>query len=145
MAGSHSQMNSLLISQENKQDITRNLPSLTFECALDEEELLLIHLRQQSHAHTTIASATSAFLVHILNETRQIRADLARTTKQRRAIQLLTADSVPKDPLKVGLIGCGRLGSHIVNSLLELNVINPEDLSISTRRPDSLGIVVFSC
>ena len=123
----------------NKQDITRNLPSLTFESALDEEELLLLHLRQQSHAHTVLACATSTFLVHILNEARQIRADLAKTTKQRRAIQLMTADSLPKDPLRIGIIGCGRLGTHIAQTLLTFGEVNVADLIVSTRRVETLG------
>lgn len=134
-----SRLDHILASQEDKQDITRNLPSLTFETALDEEELLLLHLRQQSHAHTVQVCASSAFLVSILNETRQIRADLAKTSKQRRAIQLLTADSLPKDPIKVGIIGCGRLGTHIAQSILTFSDISASDLSISTRRPETLG------
>ena len=132
-------LSALLSSQENKQDITRNLPSLTFESALDEDELNILYLRQQSHAHTTLVAASCAFLAHILNEMRQIRADLAKTSKQRRAIQLLTADTLPKDPLKVGIIGCGRLGTHIANSLLSFGDVNAADLQISTRRPDTLG------
>lgn len=123
----------------NYQDITRNLPSLTFESALDEEELQLLYLRKQSHAHTVLVSSTCAFLVHIMNEARQIRADLSKTPKQRRAIQLLTADTLPKDPLKVGLIGCGRLGTHIANSLLSFSSVNGEDMFISTRRPETTG------
>lgn len=124
---------------ENIIDITRNLPSLTFESALDEEELILLHLRQQSHAHTTIVAASCSFLTHVLNDTRQIRADLAKTSKQRRAIQLLTADSLPKDPLKVGIIGCGRLGTHIAESLLSFGGVGVQDLFISTRRPETSG------
>lgn len=126
-------------NSEDKQDITRNLPSLAFESALDEDELLLLHLRQQSHAHTVIACASSAFLINILNELRQIRADLAKTSKQRRAIQLLTADSLPKDPLYVGIIGCGRLGSYVAQSLLSFGDVNSSELFISTRRPDTVG------
>lgn len=120
-------LDSFVSSQEDKQDITRNLPSLTFESALDDNELLLLHLRQQSHAHTVQVCASSAFLISVLNEVRQIRADLAKTSKQRRAIQLLTADSLPKDPLKVGIIGCGRLGSHIAQSLLSFSDVSPND------------------
>lgn len=130
---------SLLDSLGNKQDITRNLPSLTFESALDEEEVLLLYLRQQSHAHTVLVSATCSFLVHILNEARQIRADLAKTSKQRRAIQLMTADALPKDPLKIGIIGCGRLGTHLAQSLLSFGEVHEDDLIISTRRVETLG------
>lgn len=130
----------LLSSQEDKQDITRNLPSLTFESALDEDELSMLYLRQQSHAHTTLVAASCSFFAYILNETRQIRADLARTSKQRRAIQLLTADHLPKDPLKVGIIGCGRLGTHLANSLLEFGDVNVTDLLVSTRRPETTGL-----
>ncbi|XP_067932744.1 NADP-dependent oxidoreductase domain-containing protein 1-like [Watersipora subatra] len=132
-------LKALLNAQENKHDITRNLPSLTFESALDEEEQRILYLRQQSHAHTTLVSASCSFLVSILNEVRQIRADLAKTSQQRRAIQLLTADTLPKNPLKIGLIGCGRLGSHLVHALLSFGEVNPADIQISTRRPETLN------
>ena len=44
-----------------------------------------------------------------------------------------------RDPLKIGLIGCGRLGKQIVSSLLTFSDVRPNELFISTRRPDALG------
>ena len=126
-------------SQQDNADITRNLPSLTFESALDEDEQSIMHIRQQSHAHTVITCASMSFLGCILNEVRQIRADLAKTPKQRRAIQLLTADTLPRDPLKIGIIGCGRLGMHIAHSLVSFSEVKPDDLLVSTRRPETCG------
>ncbi|KAH9519655.1 NADP-dependent oxidoreductase domain-containing protein 1 [Bulinus truncatus] len=39
----------------------------------------------------------------------------------------------------VGIIGCGRLGSHIANSLLTYGQLDPSSLQVSTRRPELLG------
>ena len=41
--------------------------------------------------------------------------------------------------LKVSIIGCGRLGTHLVKALLEFTPLTADDVTISTRRgPESL-------
>jgi hypothetical protein len=44
-----------------------------------------------------------------------------------------------KEPTLVGIIGCGRMGSHIAHCLLTFGEFTPEEIKISTRRPETLG------
>lgn len=45
-----------------------------------------------------------------------------------------------KDPgLKIGIIGCGRIGYQLARSFLEFSEVYPNEMEISTRQPDSLG------
>ena len=58
-------------------------------------------------------------------------------------------DKDARDPLKVGIIGCGRLGSQLAHCLLTYGRVKPKDLRVSTRRPETLGkckvlILMFS-
>ena len=48
-------------------------------------------------------------------------------------------DKDARDPLKVGIIGCGRLGSQLAHCLLTYGRVKPKDLRVSTRRPETLG------
>ena len=50
--------------------------------------------------------------------------------------------TVPRNAIKVGFIGCGRLGKQIVLSLLAFCNVKTEEILISTRRPDSLSMFV---
>ena len=75
---------------------------------------------------------------------RQIYAQL-RNPESKKASKLLQ-ELTPRDPLLVGIIGCGRLGSHLANSILTFGEINAEELKISTRRPETLSEPThFSC
>ena len=49
---------------------------------------------------------------------------------------------VPRNPIKVGIIGCGRLGKQIVSCLLEYSDVRTEEITISTRRPNILGMFI---
>ena len=44
------------------------------------------------------------------------------------------------DALRVGIIGCGRLGSHLAQVLLSFGEVKAQNLHISTRRPETLGV-----
>ena len=44
-----------------------------------------------------------------------------------------------KEPTLVGIIGCGRMGSHIAHCLLTFGEFTPEEIKISTRRPETLS------
>ena len=41
--------------------------------------------------------------------------------------------------IRPGIIGCGRLGSHLAHCLLTLAEVRPCFLKISTRRPETLS------
>lgn len=77
------------------------------------------------------------FNFYILLFSRQIEAQL-RSPEKRRATRLL-GDGMAKNPLKIGIIGCGRLGSHLANCLISFGESKPEDIFISTRRPETLS------
>lgn len=49
------------------------------------------------------------------------------------------AAAMEEEKLTVGIIGCGHLGKQLTNVLLKVVPVPPENLQISTRRPDSLG------
>lgn len=121
--------------EKDTADITLNLPSLQFESALNEEEKQLQYLRKQAHALAVTSCAQATFLVYTLNEARQQRRNLKNPQKRStRILQELT----PRDPLKIGILGCGRVGSQLADCFLTYGNINPKDIKISTRRPETL-------
>ena len=69
---------------------------------------------------------------------RQIHAQL-KNPDHRHSSRLLAESSV-KNPLKIGIIGCGRLGSHLVNTFLAFGDVGAENIKVSTRRPETLSM-----
>ncbi|KAK3597347.1 hypothetical protein CHS0354_034590 [Potamilus streckersoni] len=116
-------------------DITINLKTLQFQSALTEEEKELLFLRARSHALTVFACAQATYLVSILNEARQMWTKLKMPKKP--SVRILS-DRQSLDPVKVGILGCGRLGSQLAHCFLTFGNINPKDIIISTRRPEIL-------
>ncbi|XP_062504607.1 NADP-dependent oxidoreductase domain-containing protein 1-like [Corticium candelabrum] len=114
-------------------DIANNLSSLQFESALGEEETRLLPLRYRAHAVNVSTCAQATYLVHILNEVRQSVLE-SRQSKQEKLLQ----ETVTRDPTLVGIIGCGRLGKQLVNSFLVFGRCQPQDIFVSTRRPESV-------
>ncbi|XP_060068461.1 NADP-dependent oxidoreductase domain-containing protein 1-like [Ylistrum balloti] len=116
-------------------DIANNLETLQFESALSAEETQLLHLRNRTHAITVSSCAQATYFASVLHEARQLKKQLK--SPQKRTAKILQ-DREPRDPLKVGIIGCGRLGSQLAHCLLTYGDMNPKDLKISTRRPETL-------
>ncbi|KAJ8309313.1 hypothetical protein KUTeg_014187 [Tegillarca granosa] len=123
------------VPEQTNADITHNLETLQFESALTEEEKQMLRLRAISHATTVSACAQATFLVSILHEARQLKKQIK--SPQKRTAKILQ-DQEPRDPLKVGIIGCGRLGSQLAHCLLTYGNVGPKDMKISTRRPETL-------
>jgi len=71
---------------------------------------------------------------------RQLKRSLRSPNK--RSKRILNDPSL-RDPLKVGILGCGRLGSQLTHCLITFGNIDPEDIKISTRRPETLGKTFF--
>lgn len=65
-----------------------------------------------------------------------------KTPPQTKASKLLR-DAPPRDPLLVGLIGCGRLGTQLANCLLTYADVQSSELLISTRRPELLSKYIY--
>ena len=40
--------------------------------------------------------------------------------------------------LKVGIIGLGQIGTMILNLILQIGIIEPENIHVSTRSPDKV-------
>ncbi|CAH3161459.1 unnamed protein product [Porites evermanni] len=119
------------------EDVTANLPSLQFEAALTHQEKELLYLRGRSHALTVSACAQAAFLVAVLNDARQKIVEIKFPVKKRSS--KLLQEAPKRDPLLVGIIGCGRLGKQLANTLLTFSDVHPEELFLSTRRPETLS------
>ena len=81
-------------------------------------------------------ASRQVFLLHCSLNFRQLKKRLK--SPQKRSTRILQ-DQGPRDPLKVGIIGCGRLGSQLAHSLITYGGINAKDIKISTRRPETLG------
>lgn len=47
--------------------------------------------------------------------------------------------SVPRNPIKIGVIGCGRLGKQIITSLISYCDLKNDEILVSTRRPNLLS------
>lgn len=118
-------------------DITQDLSSLQFENALTEDEKNYLVLRKRAHAITVSLCAQAAYFIAVLNECRQevIQLRNPKATKSSKFLQ----DSQKKNPVLVGILGCGRLGTHLANTLLTYADVAPCDLRVSTRRPETLG------
>ncbi|KAL8613758.1 hypothetical protein ACOMHN_029615 [Nucella lapillus] len=123
-------------TQDNANDITKNLFSLQFESALSEEEKELLHLRARSHAISVYQCAQATYFVEILREIRLLKSQLKNPSLKRTA--RILQDEKSRDVLQVGILGCGRLGSQIAHCLLTYGKLNPSELHISTRRPETL-------
>lgn len=120
-------------------DITTNLPSLQFSTSLWAAEAQLCLLRSRSHALTVAACANVSFFVGAVNEARTILAEINQPHSGNASGLLSGNSTAPRDPISVGLIGCGRLGTQLIRSLLHYSGLVPGDISISTRRPETLG------
>ncbi|XP_041353400.1 NADP-dependent oxidoreductase domain-containing protein 1-like [Gigantopelta aegis] len=116
-------------------DITLNLESLQFESALTSEQKKLLYLRVRSHAISVTLCAQASFFIDVYNEGRQLAIQLKN--RQKRKARILK-DLCERDPLFIGVLGCGHVGSQIVHCLLTYGRVEPDELAISTRRPETL-------
>ena len=76
----------------------------------------------------------------ILFTFRQLKKTLKGPLK--RSTRILQDPSL-RDPLKIGILGCGRLGSQLAYSFMTFGNVLPEDIKVSTRRPETLGTVIL--
>jgi len=121
----------------NKNDVTDDLKSLSFEHSLSPDEHQYLILRTRYHAFTLTSCAHAAYIVGMLNQLRKELAELHNPVNKN-TVKFFGRQPL-RDPLKIGLIGCGRLGKQIASSLLTFSDVRPNELFISTRRPDALG------
>jgi len=76
-------------------------------------------------------------LIAVFNDARQKIVEIKFPVKKRSS--KLLQEAPKRDPLLVGIIGCGRLGKQLANTLLKFSDVHPEELFLSTRRPETLS------
>ena len=48
--------------------------------------------------------------------------------------------AIPRNPIKIGIIGCGRLGKQILSCLVSFCDLKNDEIIVSTRRPELLSM-----
>ena len=103
---------------------------------IDSTDQLSTTTVREKVTELTIIHNTRNVTINFCSISRQLKKRLK--SPQKRSTRILQ-DTGPRDPLKVGILGCGRLGSQLAHCLITYGSINPKDLKISTRRPETLG------
>ncbi|XP_074091742.1 NADP-dependent oxidoreductase domain-containing protein 1 [Macrotis lagotis] len=119
-------------------DLMDKLTSLQFERGIQKEELPWLFLQSRSRGLMIEACAHAAFFCRLLWALRKMDGSTS--------ISMLPSEEEKEDPykkpskrdLKVGIIGGGRLGKHLALVLLHQASLPPQNLHISTRRPETL-------
>ena len=129
-----------MVRQENFAEISLN----TFEFAFLSFRKQFLVTQNESESATvnepSVFESLNVLLYTFPYFCRQLKKRLK--SPQKRSTRILQ-DQGPRDPLKVGILGCGRLGSQLAHCLITYGGINPKDIKISTRRPETLGM--YSC
>jgi len=119
----------------NFNELTHDLSSFDFEKGLDEYDYPYLDIRKRSHAMAVVSSSHAVFLVSLINKFRHLAAE-----EQTLQSSLPSNNKYKsRNPIKVGLIGCGRLGRHVVSSLLHFADVRPDELLVSSRQPSKLA------
>lgn len=63
--------------------------------------------------------------------------------EKRRASLRILNESKFLNALKIGIIGCGRIGSQLANCLLSFGEVSSAELKIATRRPETLSNYLY--
>ncbi|KAL6477820.1 hypothetical protein MHYP_G00136550 [Metynnis hypsauchen] len=105
-------------------DLTFNLNSLGFEAGLTDGEKELTFLRSRSAVLTVSGCGHAGFLCRLATIVREKLRQL--TNKSRHP------------GLSLGVIGGGHIGKQLTKVLLSLPGFKPSNISISTRRPETL-------
>ena len=120
-------------------DISNGLNNLQFEFGLIENQTDYEFLRFRSHLIYTTACTHATFFVGIANRIRRDLDDLKKGVDTVQKKSLLLNDMKKEPGLKIGIIGGGKLGRQLAESLLEFSKVFPNELQISTRQPDTLS------
>ncbi|XP_070259606.1 NADP-dependent oxidoreductase domain-containing protein 1 [Myotis yumanensis] len=115
-------------------DMLKDLTSMQFEYGIEEEDRCWLYLQGRYQGRMIEACAHATFFCKLLHNLRKSIHEW-QTSRYRSVGSHAT---IPKDELKVGIIGGGHLGKQLAHVLLHLVPIPPERLWISTRRPEAL-------
>ncbi|XP_038969263.1 NADP-dependent oxidoreductase domain-containing protein 1 isoform X2 [Rattus norvegicus] len=119
-----------------------NLESMRFEYGIPEEERYWLYLQGRYRGLMVKGCAHAAFFCKMFYDLSKLLQELPRTIHSRTVS--FDAAATEDEKLTVGVIGCGHIGRQLTNVLLKTVSIPPENLQISTRRPDSLGGVILN-
>ncbi|XP_074547369.1 NADP-dependent oxidoreductase domain-containing protein 1 isoform X2 [Halichoeres trimaculatus] len=103
-------------------DVTAGLDSFSFEVGLSEEEKEKVYLRSRAAGLTFCGCAHAVFLCKLVQSLRA---------------SILSHTAAGGRGLCVGILGMGHLGKQLLTCLLEKSGIEPSNIKISSRRPES--------
>ena len=125
-------------------DLIRELPSLQLENSLAPSETACLPLRLQSNAFLLTALAQCRYLLHTWRVLKEV-CPLYKKTPAKSSLSLKSLSSMSRtssvrtdSTFCIGVIGCGRMGSHLVRKLLQDPNLTPDMILVSTRQPDQL-------
>ena len=119
------------------------LPSLQLGSTLSPSETACLPLRLQSNAFLLTALAQCRYLLYIWRALKEacplhVRSPSKFSSSSLHTISSLSRASETDNAFCIGVIGCGRMGSHIVRKLLQDPHITPDMVLVSTRQPERL-------
>ncbi|KAI6656552.1 NADP-dependent oxidoreductase domain-containing protein 1 [Oopsacas minuta] len=124
-------------------DLIGELPSLQLENTLTPSEIGCLPLRLQSNAFLLTALTQCRYLIHTWKALKEVCPTYKKSSsKSYTSLHTLSSISRTSDRTDstfcIGVIGCGRIGSHLVRKLLQDPNITPDMIRLSTRQPDHL-------
>eukprot|EP00062_Callorhinchus_milii_P023809 gi/632983042/ref/XP_007908452.1/ PREDICTED: NADP-dependent oxidoreductase domain-containing protein 1 [Callorhinchus milii] len=119
------------------EDLTANLPSLSFEAPLTADgKKITKALRDQRRWLSCCGCGHAVFYCNLLTA---MRCKLLNESFFLHSLLVkFEMMLIHKGSLRVGIVGCGQFGNQLVMSLLLLTDLTPHDIFISTRRPEKL-------
>ncbi|CAI9567279.1 unnamed protein product [Staurois parvus] len=114
-------------------EIIVGLGSLQFEAGVSVQHQSLVKLKTRRQDLMTHTCAHSVFFCQLLLRTcaSALNTENGSVSPHRQALQISRG-------FHVGIIGGGHLGKQLVRCLLDLTDIHADDISVSTRRPETL-------
>ncbi|CAL8272622.1 unnamed protein product [Merluccius merluccius] len=103
-----------------------DLDTLSFESGLGGDLRDVQFLRARANGLTICGCAHAAFLCKL---SQSLRENVKRPASEE--------EEGDRNALRVGILGMGRIGKQLLTSLLETVGIQPAQINISTRRPES--------
>ena len=123
-------------NSQDQDEIINNLSSLRFDSGITGRDRELLFLRKRSQMVTVNHVAHAVFTVSVLSEIRRQLYIQQNPPSNNKEMKRMKQQKVGR--IKVGVIGCGRLGTHLVKALLEYTPLMSEDIKVSTKRPGAL-------
>ena len=124
-------------------ELIAELPSLQLERTLSHTEAACLPLRLQSNAFLLTALAQCRYLLHTWRALKDTCPLYTRSPSKSSHASLHTVSSLSRvsetdSAFCIGVIGCGRIGSHIIRRLLQDPSVTPDMVLVSTRQPERL-------